>query len=124
MNWLLFVSLTILFCYCISQNEREIISGFAEVNGTRLYYEVGGAGETIVFIHGNGVDIRQWDGQFEKLSKHYRVIRYDVRGFGKSAVPVLGETYSHHVDLKRLLKKLGLGLFLGFDPILEIRMIP
>ena len=36
-------------------------SGFAEVSGARLYYEVAGAGDPLVLIHGYGLDLRMWD---------------------------------------------------------------
>jgi len=81
-------------------------TGYAEVNDTRLYYEVLGEGEPIVLIHGNGGDCRIWDDQFEPLSHSYRVLRYDVRGFGKSSMPEEGVPYSHHDDLKALMNHL------------------
>lgn len=93
-------------------------SGFAEVNGTRLYYEVAGSGQLLVLIHGYTLDTRMWDEQFDIFSQQYRVIRYDLRGFGKSAIPT-GESHTHHEDLKALLEFLGisqvhlLGLSLG-----------
>ncbi|HVF60282.1 MAG TPA: hypothetical protein VNJ70_10770 [Thermoanaerobaculia bacterium] len=38
--------------------------GFADVNGARLYYEVGGkpGGVPVVFLHGGEMDSRIWDG--------------------------------------------------------------
>ncbi|MDB5875042.1 MAG: bioH [Ramlibacter sp.] len=93
-------------------------SGFAEVNGARLYYETSGAGHPLVMIHGNTFDLRMWDDQFAELSKKYFVIRYDARGFGRSTVPN-GSAYDHAVDLRDLLSQLGiehaalLGLSMG-----------
>jgi len=81
-------------------------SGYAEVNGTRLYYELAGQGEPIVLIHGNGGDRRHWDEQFKPFSMSHRVLRYDVRGFGKSSMPEEGLPYSHHDDLKALMNHL------------------
>ena len=49
-----------------------------------LYYETYGAGEPVVFIHGVGVTSRVWEFQREELSKHFRMIVYDLRGSGKS----------------------------------------
>jgi pimeloyl-ACP methyl ester carboxylesterase len=46
-----------------------------------------GKGRTIVLVHGGLVDSRVWDEQFKESAKRYRVIRYDLRGFGKSAEP-------------------------------------
>ena len=80
-------------------------NGMAEVNDTKLYYEVAGAGDAVVFIPGFTLDTRMWDDQFEDFAQHYQVIRYDMRGFGKSAVPTEKE-YSHVDDLKALLDHL------------------
>jgi len=44
-----------------------------------------------------------WDDQFDSFSQEYRVIRYDLRGFGKSACPSPGQKYCHTEDLKALL---------------------
>jgi pimeloyl-ACP methyl ester carboxylesterase len=81
-------------------------SGFAEVNGTRLYYEVAGSGEPVVLVHAFTLDTRMWDDQFEALARDFRVIRYDARGFGKSAAPNPGEPYSNAEDLAALLEQL------------------
>jgi pimeloyl-ACP methyl ester carboxylesterase len=81
-------------------------SGFAEVNGTRLYYEVAGSGEPVVLVHAFTLDTRMWDDQFEALARDFRVIRYDARGFGKSAAPNPGEPYSNAADLAALLGQL------------------
>jgi pimeloyl-ACP methyl ester carboxylesterase len=72
----------------VAQTGRPI-SGFAEVNGTRLYYETAGRGPAVVLIHGGLNDSRLWDEQMKPLSKRFRVVRYDLRGFGRSnAEPV------------------------------------
>lgn len=80
-------------------------SGFAEVNGTRLYYEIAGSGQPLVMIHAGVADRRLWDEQWQVFAERYTVIRYDMRGFGKSAVAE--GTYSHHGDLYALLSRLG-----------------
>jgi pimeloyl-ACP methyl ester carboxylesterase len=91
---------------------------FADVNGTRLYYEVSGSGPPLVLIHGITLDTRMWDDQFEVFSENHQVIRYDVRGHGRSAQPG-SEPYSNVDDLKALLDHLGidkanvLGLSMG-----------
>jgi pimeloyl-ACP methyl ester carboxylesterase len=80
-----------------------IDSGYAEVNNTRLYYEVAGKGEPIVFIHGSFGDRRFWDFQLKALSKKFKVLRYDIRGFGKSALPKEEEFYRDCDDLLALM---------------------
>src|SRR5229473_3118221 len=39
---------------------RDLQTGFADVNGTRLYYEVAGTGHPLLLIHGGLVDRRLW----------------------------------------------------------------
>jgi len=80
---------------------------FAVVNGTRLYYEVAGSGSPLVLIHGHGLDSRMWDDQFALFTAYYRVLRYDMRGYGKSA-PVGETSYTHEDDLAALLELLGI----------------
>jgi 3-oxoadipate enol-lactonase len=83
-------------------------SGYAEVNGARLYYEVTGESDPIVLLHGNGGDCRHWDNQFEAFSQSHRVLRYDIRGFGRSSMPEEGIPYCHHDDLKALMGHLDI----------------
>src|SRR5439155_21061235 len=77
-------------------------SGIAEVNGTKLYYEMAGRGRVIVLLHGGAVDRRAWDDQFTEFAAKYKVIRYDLRGAGKSASP--DKPFSNSEDLYQLLR--------------------
>jgi len=79
---------------------------FAEVNGTRLFYDVKGTGEPLVLISGGSLDIRLWDEQFEAFAQDRQVIRYDARGIGRSDVPK--GPFSHYQDLYALLQFLGI----------------
>lgn len=81
-------------------------SGFAEVNGASLYYEILGEGEPLILLHAGIADRRMWDGQFGAFADRYRVVRYDRRGFGRSALEE--GPYSHHDDLRGLLDYLGI----------------
>jgi pimeloyl-ACP methyl ester carboxylesterase len=85
------------------ESVKEAQDGFAEVNGTRLYYEVSGAGQPLVLIHGWSFDSRCWDDQTTALASRFRVLRYDLRGFGRSALPQPAVSYSHTDDLVALL---------------------
>lgn len=89
-------------------NTDQIQTGFAEVNNTTLYYEVVGAGHPFVLIHGHLLDRRSWDDQFAVFAQHYKVIRYDQRGFGDSGLITQGMSYSARQDLSALLKFLGI----------------
>ncbi len=81
--------------------------GFGRVTGASLYYEVMGDGEPLVLVHAGIADGRMWDGQFEAFAGRHRVVRYDMRGFGRTAVTA-GGAYSHHEDLRGLLDLLGI----------------
>lgn len=75
-------------------------------NGGDINYTIQGTGDPIVLIHGFGLDSRMWKKQAEELSKTITVITYDMRGFGKSSLPI--NKYSHLEDLHELLKSLGI----------------
>lgn len=79
----------------------------AQVNGTRLRYEMKGEGDPLVLIHGFTLSLEMWDSQIEALRQGYRVIRYDLRGFGRSELPD-GEPYRHAEDLAALLDYLDI----------------
>jgi pimeloyl-ACP methyl ester carboxylesterase len=81
-------------------------NGYAEVNGARLYYEIKGEGETVTLLHSGFTDLRLWDDQFELFSKYFKVIRYDLRGYGRSDRP--SQSFSNVEDLKELLNYLGI----------------
>jgi pimeloyl-ACP methyl ester carboxylesterase len=67
-----------------------------------LDHSVAGIGDPVVLIHGFGLDASMWDPQWPVLHREFRAIRYDVRGFGGSAVPT--GPYSHSEDLLGLLE--------------------
>ena len=83
-----------------------MIWGFANINGASLYYEMTGEGQPLVMLHTGITDSTMWDYQFYVFGEHFQVVRYDLRGFGRS-LPVEG-TYSHHDDLRALLDHLGI----------------
>ncbi|MBO8171706.1 MAG: alpha/beta hydrolase [Bacillaceae bacterium] len=80
---------------------RNIQNGFAEVQGTRIYYEMKGQGEPLLMIHGLNLDTRMWDDQFEVLSEQYRVIRFDLRGMGKTVMT--DQPFTMYDDIKGLM---------------------
>lgn len=79
--------------------------GSADINGTKLYYEVAGEGHPLVFLHSGLTNSQMWNAQWESFAQHYRAIRYDLRGFGWSRIPP--GPYSNREDLSQLLRFLG-----------------
>jgi 3-oxoadipate enol-lactonase len=56
-----------------------------EANGASLRYELSGSGrETLVMVHEVGGCIESWDDALPAFQPHFRVLRYDQRGFGLS----------------------------------------
>jgi len=94
-----FIGLVMLAFTRCTQNST---SGFADVEGASLYYEVTGKGTPIVFLHGFTCDHRNWEPQVKYFSKKYRVITYDARGYGQSTLPDT-TPYSFTEDLAALL---------------------
>jgi len=79
----------------------RVDTGTAVVNGTHLFYEAAGSGPVVVLLHGGNLDRRVWDPQFLPLALEFRVIRYDLRGYGKSGPA--DAPFQHHEDLRALL---------------------
>jgi pimeloyl-ACP methyl ester carboxylesterase len=59
--------------------------GLFEIDGGTLYYESAGTGPSLVLSHAAFLDSRMFDPQWDMLAQHFRVIRYDMRGFGRSS---------------------------------------
>jgi 3-oxoadipate enol-lactonase len=82
------------------------MEGYVGVPGGRLYTQVEGRGQPLILIHAAIVDLRSWDGMVPGLvAAGYRVIRYDMRGFGRSVAQ--DEEYSERDDLRAVLDAFG-----------------
>lgn len=103
----------------ISMDGRAQKQGRVGVLQGSLYYEEQGSGEPVILIHGHSLDRRMWDGQFSELARRYRVIRYDMRGYGKSTPQIENFQFTHAEDLIVLMDSLHIdkahiiGLSLG-----------
>ena len=51
-----------------------------------IYYEVAGNGPWMTLSHSLACNLQMWDPQMELLTKHFKVLRFDTRGHGKSVV--------------------------------------
>ena len=60
-------------------------SGYAPVNGIRIWYAVFGHGQPVVMLHGGLANSNYWGRQVRALQKHYQVIVMDSRGHGRSS---------------------------------------
>jgi pimeloyl-ACP methyl ester carboxylesterase len=84
----------------------ETNTGYIELGEGKIYYETAGDGFPLVLSHAAFLDSRMFDAIWEPLARQFRVIRYDMRGYGKSS-PVNGPV-SRRADLEQLLRHLGI----------------
>jgi len=63
------------------------MGGIADVNGTSIWFDLVGSGETVVQIGGAVSAHEGYDPVTPELSRHYEVLNYDHRGYGSSARP-------------------------------------
>lgn len=86
--------------------EQLSTEDFLEAQGAPLYYEVAGHGQALLLLHAGVADSRMWDAQFHVFAQHYRTLRYDLRGFGKSHIPA--GPFANHEDPAALLSFFGI----------------
>ncbi len=61
-------------------------TGYAPVNGLKMYYEIHGTGEPLVLLHGGFMTItNNWEGWISELSKTRKVIAVEMQGHGRTA---------------------------------------
>ncbi|MFN8441329.1 MAG: alpha/beta fold hydrolase [Caldilineaceae bacterium] len=104
-------------------------SGYFDLGDGKLYYEVSedeGQQQTLVLSHAAFLDGRMWDSQWDAFTQHYRVVRYDMMGFGRSEVAT-GQR-SRRADLLRLLDHLQierahlLGCSMGGEIVIDLAL--
>lgn len=71
------------------------------LDGQTVYYEDTGQGQPIVLIHSHFFTMQMWQPWIAPLSKHFRVIRYDLTSHGLTG-PQLNNDYSMQADLAML----------------------
>jgi pimeloyl-ACP methyl ester carboxylesterase len=62
----------------------KTVMGYIDLEDGKLSYEMAGDGDTLVLGHAGFLDSRMWDAQWDALTQRYRVLRFDMRGHGKS----------------------------------------
>jgi pimeloyl-ACP methyl ester carboxylesterase len=84
---------------------------YAEVNGIRMHYVAAGEGEPILFLHGFPEYWGVWKRVMSDLSKDFRVIAPDLRGYNRTSRPESEDAYriQHLVaDVRGLVDQLAL----------------
>src|SRR4051794_40311020 len=66
--------------------QQKPTTGYAPVNGVKMYYEVHGSGEPVVLLHGAFMTItNNWTGWIGELSKTRKVIAVEMQSHGRTA---------------------------------------
>lgn len=66
----------------LSAQNRE--QGFLTLSTGRVHYRLEGHGPFLVLNHGYGANLHMWTWQWEALGHHFRLLTWDMPGFGKS----------------------------------------
>src|SRR3984885_7153099 len=66
--------------------QQKPTTGYAPVNGVKMYYEIHGNGEPVVLLHGGFMTItNNWTGWIDELAKARKVIAAEMQGHGRTA---------------------------------------
>jgi pimeloyl-ACP methyl ester carboxylesterase len=77
--------LTMLVPAVVSAQQKPT-TGYAPVNGVKMYYEVHGSGDPVVLLHGAFMTItNNWTGWIDELAKTRKVIVVEMQGHGRTA---------------------------------------
>jgi 3-oxoadipate enol-lactonase len=77
-------------------------------NGIDINHLIEGEGPWVTLSHSLACNLHMWDEEAKRLSKHYKVLRYDTRGHGASGAPASAYTLELLADdLHGLLQALG-----------------
>ncbi len=81
---LLFITLR-SFGQTDQNNTAKVDSGYAPVNGLKMYYEIYGNGEPLVLIHGGVGAIEMFGANLTALAQTHKVIAVDLQAHGRTA---------------------------------------
>jgi 3-oxoadipate enol-lactonase len=76
------------------------------INGAKVHLEAVGSGPGLVFIHAGVADSRMWDAELAAFADRFRVVRFDLRGFGRS--PMVPGPFAYHDDVVAVMDAAGL----------------
>jgi len=90
--------LTMLVPAVVSAQQKPT-TGYAPVNGLKMYYEVHGSGDPVVLLHGSFMTITyNWPQWIGELSKTRKVIAIEMQGHGRTADIDREFSYEHLAD--------------------------
>lgn len=107
------LTILLLACSLTAAMAGKTVAGFADkyadVNGVRLHYRIGGQGSAVVLLHGYAQTSHMWKPIMPQLAKNHTVIVPDLRGAGDSSKPEAGyDKKTMAVDIHELVTTLGI----------------
>ena len=99
---------TLLSPETIKEMRQYVVQGRVVTDYSTLYYEELGDGDPVILIHDHSLSNLMWEQQFYALSQNYRMIRYDLRGYGESSPQIEYIHFTHAEDLIALMNALNL----------------
>jgi len=87
---------------------QYVAQGRVVVDYSTIYYEALGQGEPVILIHDHTLSTLMWESQFYDLSRSYRMVRYDLRGYGESSSQIEYIHFTHAEDLITLMNALSI----------------
>src|SRR3979411_2046354 len=91
--------LLMMFVPAVVSAQQKPTTGYARVNGVKMYYEVHGSGEPVVLLHGAFMTItNNWTGWIGELSKTRKVIAVEMQGHARTADISRDITYENLAD--------------------------
>ena len=83
----------------VVSGQQKLVTGYAPVNGLKMYYEIHGSGEPVVMLHGAFMAITDdWSVWISELAKRRKVIAIDMQGHGRTADIKRDITYENLSD--------------------------
>jgi pimeloyl-ACP methyl ester carboxylesterase len=106
------ITCLLLACFALPAMASKAPDGFtehfADVNGVKLHYFIGGKGNPVVLLHGYAETSHMWLPIMPQLAKNHTVIVPDLRGAGDSSKPESGyDKKNMAVDIHDLVTSLG-----------------
>jgi abhydrolase domain-containing protein 6 len=104
---------TALYLIRLRRRKAGLVDRAVEIDGIKIVYSEGGAGEPLILLHGFGADRSSFDMVAATLTKHYRVLIPDLPGFGASGRFADGNyrVSAQAEFLDRFARQLGLSRF-------------
>ncbi len=88
-----------MFFMSIASAQQKPVTGYAPVNGLKMYYEIRGQGEPVVMLHGAFMAITdEWVDWINELAKTHKVIAVEMQGHGRTADINRDITYENLAD--------------------------